>query len=261
MPRRSRSGGLRRWSDGFGDILIGADGAGSSNQGEAYLVFGNATGGSFNLSALNGTNGLKFVGVDSNSGAGYAVDLAGDINGDGVNDFIIGARYSNSGNEGRTFVVFGGSANLNALDALDTPTGAVFLSSLNGTNGFTINGEAEQDRSGQSVARLGDVNGDGVDDLIVGAPRHNANGYSYAGAAYVVFGKPSGQSFAATLNPATLDGTNGFAIDGVSASDQAGYSVSSAGDVNGDGVADILTPRREGQLVPPATSTAMASPI
>ena len=84
------------------------------------------------------------------------------------------------------------------------------------------------------------MNGDGVDDLIVGAPRHNANGYSYAGTAYVVFGKPSGQSFAAILNPATLDGTNGFAIDGVSASDQAGYSVSSAGDVNGDGVADIL---------------------
>ena len=59
MPRRSRSGGLRLWSDGFGDILIGADGAGSSNQGEAYLVFGNATGGSFNLSALNGTNGCE----------------------------------------------------------------------------------------------------------------------------------------------------------------------------------------------------------
>ena len=206
------------------------------------MVFGNSTGGSVNLSDLNGTNGLKFVGIDSYGGAGASVSLAGDVNGDGINDFVIGARYSDveAGNEGRTFVVFGGSANLSALDALDTPTGAVFLSSLNGTNGFTINGEAENDQSGLSVERLGDVNGDGVDDFIIGAPRHNANSNYNSGAAYVVFGKPSGQSFAATLNLSALDGTNGFSIDSASSNDRAGYSVSSAGDVNGDGVNDIL---------------------
>ena len=111
------------------------------------------------------------------------------------------------------------------------------LSSLDGTNGFQINGEAADDRSGFSVASAGDINGDGFDDLIVGATRADPNG-SDSGASYVVFGKASG--FAANLNLSSLNGSNGFQINGEAVGDVSGISVASAGDVNGDGFADLI---------------------
>ena len=77
-------------------------------------------------------------------------------------------------------------------------TSVVELSGLNGTTGFQINGEALGDASGFSVASAGDVNGDGFDDLIIGADGADPNGLSSAGASYVVFGKAGG--FAANLD-------------------------------------------------------------
>ncbi len=111
------------------------------------------------------------------------------------------------------------------------------LSTLDGTNGFQISGEAADDYSGVSVASAGDVNGDGFDDLIVGARDADPNG-TYSGASYVVFGKAAG--FAANLDLSTLDGTNGFQLSGEAASDYSGFSVASAGDVNGDGFDDLI---------------------
>ena len=89
-----------------------------------------------------------------------------------------------------------------------------------------------------SVASAGDVNGDGFDDLIVGATGGDPGADTYAGESYVVFGKASG--FAASLDLATLDGTNGFRLDGIDACDSSGRSVASAGDVNGDGFDDLI---------------------
>src|SRR5262249_41713163 len=86
-------------------------------------------------------------------------------------------------------------------------------------------------------ASAGDVNGDGLDDLIIGAHREDANGRVDAGAAYVIFGKAGGLSNA---NLANLAPSDGFRIIGAAAGDNTGYSVSSAGDFNGDGFADIL---------------------
>ena len=111
------------------------------------------------------------------------------------------------------------------------------LASLNGTNGFRLDGVAAGDESGRSVSAAGDVNGDGYDDLVVGAYRANPNG-TYAGASYVVFGH--GTAFNPTLALAGLDGTNGFRLDGAAAGDNSGYSVSAAGDVNGDGYDDLV---------------------
>src|SRR5262245_42221227 len=114
---------------------------------------------------------------------------------------------------------------------------AIELSGLNGTNGFRIDGEALGDYSGQSVASAGDVNGDGFADLIVGASAADPNG-SRSGASWVVFGKASG--FGATLALSGLTGSNGFQINGEALNDYSGHSVSSAGDVNGDGFGDVI---------------------
>jgi hypothetical protein len=111
-------------------------------------------------------------------------------------------------------------------------------STLNGSNGFAINGIGTYDQSGVSVSSAGDVNGDGIDDLIIGANGADPNGISYAGQSYVVFGSNSG--FGASFNPSTLNGSNGFAINGIAQLDQSGGSVSSAGDVNGDGFDDLM---------------------
>ena len=110
---------------------------------------------------------------------------------------------------------------------------------LNGSNGFAINGIGPSDISGSSVSSAGDVNGDGFDDLIiVGAGFANPNNIFRAGQSYVVFGSNSG--FGADLNLSALNGSNGFAINGLAANDFSGWSVSSAGDVNGDGFDDLI---------------------
>src|SRR6476469_6635404 len=105
------------------------------------------------------------------------------------------------------------------------------LSDRNGSNGFALNGIAERDNSGESVSSAGDVNGDGFDDLIIGAASAAPNGINAAGQSYVVFGSNSG--FGASFNLSTLDGSNGFAINGIAEGDFSGFSVSSAGDING----------------------------
>src|SRR5919199_6295693 len=87
------------------------------------------------------------------------------------------------------------------------------LSELNGSNGFAINGIATNDYSGYSVSSAGDVNGDGIDDLIIGAKYADPNGIRNAGQSYVVFGSKSG--FGAGLNLSELNGSNGFAINGI----------------------------------------------
>ncbi|MGH8578512.1 MAG: hypothetical protein ACREXJ_16735, partial [Gammaproteobacteria bacterium] len=114
-------------------------------------------------------------------------------------------------------------------------------SMLDGTNGFRLNGVRAGDFSGRAVSGAGDVNGDGLADLLIGAFGASPNG-TYSGASYVVFGRDTAQTgpFQATLELSSLDGTNGFRLSGVGAFDASGIAVSGAGDVNGDGLADLL---------------------
>jgi Ca2+-binding RTX toxin-like protein len=220
--------------DGFDDLIIGAFAAdpNGSASGASYVVFGKASGfaPNFNLSTLDGTTGFQINGEVTGDWSGRSVASAGDVNGDGFDDLIIGAeRADPNGNEsGASYVVFGKASGF-AAD--------LNLSTLNGSTGFQINGEAANDQSGRSVASAGDVNGDGFDDLIIGAERADPNG-NESGASYVVFGKASG--FAADLNLSTLDGSNGFQINGEATDDRSGVSVASAGDVNGDGFDDLM---------------------
>src|SRR4028119_1967683 len=186
----------------------------------------------FNLSALNGSNGFAINGIAADDSSGTSVSSAGDVNGDGFDDLIIGASSADPNGilgAGQSYVVFGSNSGFGA---------DLNLSALNGSNGFAINGIAEGDRSGYSVSSAGDVNGDGIDDLIIGAFRADPNGISFAGQSYVVFGSNSG--FSAGLDLSALNGSNGFAINGIAADDLSGFSVSSAGDVNGDGFDDLI---------------------
>ncbi|MBD2683250.1 MULTISPECIES: FG-GAP repeat protein [Nostoc] len=220
--------------DGIDDLIIGAPFASPNgeNSGQSYVVFGKSTGfsSSLNLSSLNGTNGFAINGIAAGDLSGLSVSSAGDVNGDGLDDLIIGARDADPNGHwsGQSYVVFGKSKGFSST---------LNLSSLNGINGFAINGIAAYDISGSSVSSAGDINGDGFDDLIIGAPNADPNGDA-SGQSYVVFGKSKG--FSSTLNLSTLNGANGFIINGINAYDQSSASVSSAGDINGDGFDDLI---------------------
>ena len=228
--------------DGYDDLIIGAYGAdpnGERGAGETYVVYGGAsapgTDGVLALSGLDGKSGFTLTGIDRGDVSGYSVSSAGDVNGDGYDDLIIGAREANpnGARSGATYVIYGGAS-------APGTDGVLALSALDGTNGFTLNGIDPNDESGASVSSAGDVNGDGYDDLLIGAAGAGPNGERGAGETYVVYGGASAPGTDGVLELSALDGTNGFTLTGIDADDQSGRSVSSAGDVNDDGYDDLI---------------------
>ncbi len=216
--------------DGYPDLIIGAAGyLGGANKGRSYVVFGGPGVGSnevIALSGLNGANGFKLDGENNRDNSGYSVSTAGDINGDGHADLLIGALgYSSS--RGRSYVIFGGPS--------VGSNGIIALSSLNGSNGFKLDGENNNDSSGSFVSAVGDVNSDGIADIAIGAAGHNGD----TGRTYVLFGGLKlGNSGLISLG--SLDGINGFILDGENVGDESGMALGNPGDVNDDGYADML---------------------
>ncbi len=187
---------------------------------------------SIELASLDGTTGFAVLGLVAEDFAGSSLASAGDVNADGIDDLLIGASGANPGGRvqaGEVYVIFGRTSGFPQV--LD-------LTSLDGSNGLVIRGILALDRTGESVAAAGDVNFDGIDDMIFGAPQADPNGKSRAGQAYVVFGRDDG--FPASLELSTLDGSNGFAINGPTPDDLVGAAVAGAVDLNADGIDDVV---------------------
>src|SRR5262249_5636002 len=228
-----------------------ADPEGHGEAGESYVVFGRTSGfpAAFELPSLlpavggDGSAGFILRGIDSYDESGRSVSRAGVINGDGVEDLIIGASYADPNDKdraGETYVVFGRTIGFPAvfkLRSLDPAFGG------DGGAGFILRGVDPRDFSGASVGSAGDVNGDGIDDLMIGAPEADPNSLN-AGESYVVFGRTTG--FPADFELRSLypaaggDGSAGFILQGINFLDYSGHFVTGAGDINGDGIDDLL---------------------
>jgi hypothetical protein len=228
--------------DGLADLIIGASltDAGGADTGAAYVVLGKVTpfAASISLPTLNGTDGFRLRGSVPGNRAGLSVSGAGDVNGDGFDDVIIGGTAASPSLFGVSYVFFGHGG----------PFAADFdLNTVSGGNGFKIIYPLSFDDDGMMVSGAGDVNGDGLADLLVGTPGTDAGGKD-TGACYVIFGQTS---FPISVATSALDGTNGFRLTGPTIGDRLGYSVGSAGDVNNDGFADLIVGARGSGRVAP----------
>lgn len=185
-----------------------------------------------NLATLPNNQGVVIKSNTPGNFTGVAVNQIGDINGDQIADIATGAFAADpNGNNaaGETYVLFG--TNQPVPNNIDPNT-------LNGTNGFTIKGMDNTGFSGGSVASAGDINKDGIDDIIIGAFGATVNGQNNAGKAYVIYG--SRNPFPASIDVSTLNGANGFALTGLYEFSYAGVSVGTAGDFNRDGIDDLF---------------------
>ena len=182
-------------NDGHGDFIVGADqnDAGGTSAGRAYV-----------FSGLDGDTLYVFTGEDSGDHFGGSVSGAGDVNNDRYDDMIVGAYWDDAGGPkaGRAYV----------------------FSGLDGDTLYVYTGENSYDHLGVSVSGAGDVNGDGYDDLIVGADGNDVSAPN-AGRAYVFCGQ---------------HGDTLHVFDGEGSHDAFGFSISGAGDVNNDGYDDLI---------------------
>ncbi|PXF53854.1 MAG: hypothetical protein C4B56_00170 [Candidatus Methanophagaceae archaeon] len=244
-------------NDGYDDVVSGAWGndAGGTNAGRVYIYLGGST--------MDNSSDIIFTGEAANDELGDPAAFAGDVNNDGYDDVIAGAPYNDAGgaDAGRAYILFGGNPMDNIPDVIITGQspgdnlgawGATYAGDVN-KDGFddvivsacykgpgyayiylggnpmdnvsdlVLSGESTGDQFGYWCAYAGDINKDGYDDVIVGAPRYNGD----TGRAYIYFGgKP-------------MDTTPDVILTGSGANHKFG-SVGSAGDVNNDGYPDVV---------------------
>jgi len=208
--------------DSYGDFLLGVPRHSTSHysDGKVYLFLGNPIAWGHGTPVTAGAG--SYVGEETYDFAGISLAPAGDVNGDTYDDFLVGAKGSDSGavDAGQTYLIFGKQRGW----VREYPLGSSVASYV---------GEAQGDHSGAALAGAGDVNGDGYDDFLIGSPDSDYTDLD-AGQAYLMLGKASGWAPRVSLSGADAK------FYGEALGDQAGCAVGGAGDVNGDGFDDLL---------------------
>ena len=212
--------------DGRADVAVGAPLANVPNRpnaGAVFVLFGSEQAQPIDLANLEG-QGFRIDGAAAGDGAGYSLAPAGDLNGDGRGDLVIGAPVPGGDRPGQAYVVFG-----------KPDSGAIDLASP-GPGAYRIGGAQPGDLTGFSVGSVGDLNGDGRPEILVGAPRFDVDTTDRvdAGAVFVVHGSDT----ATNVDLGAL-GAGGYRIDG-EGHGWAGWSVDGSPDMNGDNLPDVL---------------------
>ncbi|PAU80450.1 hypothetical protein CK501_08365 [Halovibrio salipaludis] len=215
--------------DGIDDLVIGHSGSDNdgTNSGQAYVIFGQtgSTRSDVDLSAIGGNGFRVTTGGTGGDYMGHSVQFMGDFNGDGLNDLTIGAPRS--GGTGEVYVVFGHEG----------PTYSdVNLAAMSDTEGFAVTTTESTSWLGGSVGSS-DINGDGLTDLLIGNVAADESAGD-SGSAVAVYGHAAANY--PDLSVDSIPTGSGFTIAGEGVSNFASHAVEGAGDVNGDGIDDIL---------------------
>jgi hypothetical protein len=215
--------------DGVDDVIAGAPFAVyeyefNEDFGEAYIIFGKTAGlTNMNVASPTATDGIRVIGGQPYGHLAYSVAGLGDVNGDGRPDVIAHARSSNLNSNsigGDAHVLFGTASPADRTVPLAT------------AQGFDLLDMPSYEGYPGAVGAAGDLNADGLADIVIGAPGANSGD----GKVYVVFGAPGARS---DLTGPPAEG-EGFTILAEAATDQLGWSVRGAGDINGDGFMDLI---------------------
>ena len=226
-------------NDGVDDVLIGApyaDPNSLSNSGLFYLLFGKATTAAYadiDLAVFitSASTGFTIAGPNSFYNLGYNpinIRRLGDVNGDNIDDFAVTTQRGSvpSAGAGAAWILYGQNTSFSNIN----------LASL-GSAGVLLTGSGDVYLLGSSIDGVGDFNGDGINDVLIGESQYNSATVNYCGAAYLLYGTASWTNMAMA---SFVTGPKGIRFVGSIHMEFVGRSVSGAGDINGDGKVDLL---------------------
>jgi hypothetical protein len=210
--------------DGTDELMVGGyswDDSSAGNEGLVQLVYGDTAG----HSGAQDMDDIVIESTYSNFWCGYSVDGAGDVDGDGYEDALVGCVLGYADRQGAVYIISGSSTQHSGTNDMVTVASSVIIGAEGGDGlGFSVSG--------------GDLDGDGLSDILLGAPAYDPSAVSAAGAAYLIRGTTS---LAGTMTVG--DGSSGdeaAAFVGDSTGEWVGYSVDASGDTNGDGINDAI---------------------